>query len=244
MNKGKLALLFTFAACFAVIVFFWLLAVPPENFTADRIVMVLLISPIFAILLAFNLSRFLKQHGYSLRQVHVALEQNIADFIYEFQRLVFIHLMPIAFLGALIFYYGEFTPAIAEFLSLFALIFALSPLLFLGISFFVAMLQVYERVRKKSLLRANFFNFWIWIHLFVILLIIISKVLVQPSELPFQKAYFKALNDGVFNLLIIATMNAIFGVTGRMVAREKFPILLHLSIPLVNSFVAVKILMA
>jgi hypothetical protein len=213
MNKGKFALLFTFAACLSVIVFLWLLAVPLENFTAERIVMVLLISPIFAILLAFNLSRFLKQHGYSLRQVHVALEQNIADrnFIYEFQRLVFIHLMPIAFLGALIFYYGEFTPAIAEFLALFALIIALSPLLFLGISFLVVMLQVYERVRKKGLLGADFFNFWIWIHLFV------------------------------FNLLLMTTMNAIFGVTGRMVARAKFPILFHLSIPLVNSFVAVKI---
>jgi len=64
MNKGKFALLFTFAACLSVIVFLWLLAVPLENFTAERIVMVLLISPIFAILLAFNLSRFLKQHGY------------------------------------------------------------------------------------------------------------------------------------------------------------------------------------
>jgi hypothetical protein len=94
------------------------LAIPAENITPERIAMVLLISIPFILALIFNLPRFLRQHGYELGQIHIALEQmaeNDKNFIYEFKRLAFLHLVPVAFTGTLIFYYGDLPAVIVEF---------------------------------------------------------------------------------------------------------------------------------
>jgi hypothetical protein len=231
-KKGVLALLYTFLASLAVVIFFWLVGIPLENFTPEKIVLVIVISVLIGVILILNLSKFLKKHGYGIQQMHLVLEEKMAandkDFIFRLQRLIFLHIMTIGFIGALIFVHGEITAAIIDFISLFAFIFALSPIFFnLAAILFVLPLHFYGVVRGKNILGSGFFVFWTRASILVTLFVLVARMLAAQLEYPETLHFLKILlntfknSETFWNMLNMSLLNILFGIAGIQVLQNR-----------------------